>query len=469
MAVAAATATAIAMAVAGAIAIAVGPRPQDLQQQMLATVLIRRLGRAHAGRRAVRVVHVQGAGGGHLVSGADEVVDGCVGEVRQEPASEVVVDSAREQLIHRVDRVGQSATADVLQHRVAEGADPGDLLVGAGRVSGPGRAGEQDLAGRRVQGAEHHVQRVVRGRRQLAPAAQHRSGLVPAEGDHAGRDLGVRVQAGAQLRHDAEVPAASAQAPEQLGLVLRIGGDHSAVGQHDLGRQHVVDTEADQADQCPVPAAEGQPGEADRAHGAHRRGVPVRAHRVQDVADGRAAGHPRLRALDGDLPHGAQVDQQARVADGAAGPVVASAEHRERQARRLRREYRGLDVVGRAAAGDHGRTLPYLRVPRPHRIGRCFSDHDHVGRQLLSQQPDGDLDSVVCGGRHDSGCSFAWRCASFLNRHRRAVAMHGSACRGVHLENKKSLTAELSGISLRVRRQGLEPRTRGLRVRCSAN
>jgi hypothetical protein len=191
--------------------------------------------------------------------------------------------------------------------------------------SGPRRGGEQDQAGRGGHGGEPDVERVLCRRRKLSPAPQHRARLIPPEADRAPCDRGQRVEARPQLGDDAEVPAPAAQGPQQVGLVVRIGGHNLAIGEHDLGRQQVVDPESGHADQGSVAAAESQAGEPGRADVAHCGRVTVRSRRVEDVAHGGAAGHASLSAVDGDPSHVAQVHQQAAVPDGAAGPVMASA------------------------------------------------------------------------------------------------------------------------------------------------
>jgi len=71
------------------------------------------------------------------------------------------------------------------------------------------------------------------------------------------------VQARPDFGYDAEVPAPAPEGPEQVRLAARIGRHEAAIGDDDLGREQVVDTESDHADEGSVPAAENQPGESD--------------------------------------------------------------------------------------------------------------------------------------------------------------------------------------------------------------
>ena len=53
-----------------------------------------------------------------------------------------------------------------------------------------------------------------------------------------------RVQLEEEAGDDAEIAAAAAQRPEQVGVLLLAGGDEAAVGQHDVGLEQIVDGQA---------------------------------------------------------------------------------------------------------------------------------------------------------------------------------------------------------------------------------
>jgi hypothetical protein len=63
------------------------------------------------------------------------------------------------------------------------------------------------------------------------------------------------VQPVVEARDDADVPAAAADRPEQLGLAVGVDLEHAAVGGDDLGAEEVVDREPVLADQVAHPAA----------------------------------------------------------------------------------------------------------------------------------------------------------------------------------------------------------------------
>ena len=151
--------------------------------------------------------------------------------------------------------------------------------------------------------------------------------------------------------------AASAQRPEQVGVLVFGGRHEAAVGQHDVCLDQVVDRQPVLARQVAVPAAERQPGDAggrDRARG-HRE--PERVCRVIDIALGAARldAHRARGRIDAHALHCREVDHQAVVAAAEAGAVMAAAADREQEAV-LAREGHG---------GDH--------------VGDVQSSHDHEG------------------------------------------------------------------------------------------
>ena len=73
--------------------------------------------------------------------------------------------------------------------------------------------------------------------RPRGPALQDALGLRPVPGHHARVGLGDRQQLELELGDDAEVAAAAAQRPEQVGLALGVDLDDLAVGGHELRRR----------------------------------------------------------------------------------------------------------------------------------------------------------------------------------------------------------------------------------------
>ena len=69
-----------------------------------------------------------------------------------------------------------------------------------------------------------------------------------------------------QRGRDAEVPAAAVQRPEQVGVLVRAGGDPGAVGGHQLDRDQVVARETVLALEPPRSATEREPGDSGGRH-----------------------------------------------------------------------------------------------------------------------------------------------------------------------------------------------------------
>ena len=156
-----------------------------------------------------------------------------------------------------------------------------------------------------------------------------------------------------------KLPPPPRSAQKRSGFSSALARTLLAVGEHDLGREQVVDREPELAGQVAEPAAERQPADAggrdDPARG--REAVLAgRARRPRPRCSRRRRGRSarpgrRRRSL-----HRREVDDDAVVARAEAAAVVAAAADRERQVVRARRSAidRG-DVVGVGAARDQRR------------------------------------------------------------------------------------------------------------------
>ena len=110
-----------------------------------------------------------------------------------------------------------------------------------------------------------------------------RSASRPVPDHEAGVDLGQRVEAELERGDDAEVAAAAAQRPEQLGVVVGVGADELAVGGDELDRGQAVGLQAVAAGEPAHAAAERVAGDADVGRGAVQRDQAVRGGGVDDV------------------------------------------------------------------------------------------------------------------------------------------------------------------------------------------
>ena len=94
--------------------------------------------------------------------------------------------------------------------------------------------------------------------------------------EHPADDAGELVEPELEARHDAEVAAAAADRPEQVGLVLGVDAAQLAVGRDDLGREQVVDRQAVLAHEVADAAAGRDPADA-RPSRCRRSRSPGRA------------------------------------------------------------------------------------------------------------------------------------------------------------------------------------------------
>ena len=166
---------------------------------------------------------------------------------------------------------------------------------------------------------------------EFAKGFEHLLASSRAPGDGAAEDLGADgVEPVLERGDDAEVAAAAAQRPEQVGVLvgrrahdLALGGDH-------VHRDHVVAGPAVAARQVAEAAADGEAGDAGGGDEAEHGRQPVHLRLAVQIAQ-RAAGlraADALRRIDPDAAQQRQVDHQPAVAHREAGDVVAAAAHR---------------------------------------------------------------------------------------------------------------------------------------------
>ena len=92
--------------------------------------------------------------------------------------------------------------------------------------------------------AEPAVDVLGRLQDEVAPEAEQLGALVDRPEDRPAVDGADRVAAEQERRHDAEVAAAAADRPEEVGVLLRARRDEPAVREHHVHAEQVVDREA---------------------------------------------------------------------------------------------------------------------------------------------------------------------------------------------------------------------------------
>src|SRR4029079_3267988 len=140
-----------------------------------------------------------------------------------------------------------------------------------------------------------------------------------------------------QRGDDAEVAAAAADRPEEVAVLLLVGGHKGAVGENDVSRDDVVDREpvlpGEVADAAPK--REPHPG---RGEDSTRRRESEGMRRVVDVPKGATAldGRKLLVRVDADALQQREVEHDPVVDDREPGRVVHPAANGQQSARLAR-------------------------------------------------------------------------------------------------------------------------------------
>ena len=185
---------------------------------------------------------------------------------------------------------------------------------------------------------------------------------------------------------DAEVAATATDRPEQVRLRGRVGVDHLPVcGDHLCGEQR-IDGQAVLADEETDSAAERDAADADAAGVAEADGKSVLPGRLGELARGRAGLGPRGagRRVDVDPVHLPEVEDDTAVAAAVAGETVATAPHRQFDARLAGKADDAGDLSGVTRPDDGRRLLvEAAEVAGPRRVVAGVAGKDAGSRQTL--------------------------------------------------------------------------------------
>ena len=97
---------------------------------------------------------------------------------------------------------------------------------------------------------------------------------------------GVRLEQ--ERRDHAEVSTAAAYRPKEVVVLVAAGSDETAIREHDIGGQQVVDGKAVGPGEMPDPSAQRQAAHSGRRNEAARHSKPEGVGRVIDLAPQRA-------------------------------------------------------------------------------------------------------------------------------------------------------------------------------------
>ena len=158
---------------------------------------------------------------------------------------------------------------------------------------------------------------------EVAVEAEDLAGVGCVPEDRPGQDIGSDgVEPEVERGDHAEVPAASPQRPEQVGMLVLGHPQHFALCRDDVGGEQVVDREAVLAHEPADAAAEGEPGDPRVTHDAAGGRQSVDLRLVVDVTPQSTTLHAGGAAggVDPHGPHVREVDDDSVVAHG--GPAT---------------------------------------------------------------------------------------------------------------------------------------------------
>jgi hypothetical protein len=209
---------------------------------------------------------------------------------------------------------------------------------------------------------------------------QHLGCALEGEKQRAGVELVDGMDGELDRGHDAEVAAAAAQRPEQVGVMLVVGTHEGALGGHELERRDSVRLQAVLAGQPTHAAAQRVAGDPDVGRGAVQAGEPVGGEPRRDPLPLDARADPDLPGpgVDADFLQPADVQQQRAV----------------KVAERI------LVVAGRLRSHAHPRTAG-VGHGRGH-IGRVDGKRNRLG-MLVDEEVEARAGLVPVGiaGEHD--------------------------------------------------------------------
>ena len=170
-----------------------------------------------------------------------------------------------------------------------------------------------------------------------------------------------------KARHDAEVRARAAEAPEQLRLLVRAGLHEPPVGSHELDRAEAVDRQPEMALEPADPPAEGQPGDASVTDDADRTDEAMLLGRDVELAEERSPTRPRdaLRGVDAHIVHAAEVDDDPAVGRGMSKRAVTAAADGDLEVPFTAEPNRRDDIVDAGRPNHDGRSAIESSRSRP--------------------------------------------------------------------------------------------------------
>ena len=203
---------------------------------------------------------------------------------------------------------------------------------------------------------------------------------------------------------DAEVPAAAADRPEEVRIMVGIDDPDLAVGGDQLGGQQVVDGQAVLPSEIADAAAEGDPAEPHRPRIAEAGREPVGAGRLRIRAGGQPGAGPRRPPFDVDLERleVAHVEDDPAVAHAQPAVGVAAAPHGQLEPG-LAGDPDDMGHVGCVGDPDDDRrsAVDVAGEDAPHLVVLGVVGGDDPAGHAGAQSGNGEVGGLGCRYRHD--------------------------------------------------------------------
>ncbi len=225
----------------------------------------------------------------------------------------------------------------------------------------------------------------------VAPGLKHLTGPLDRPEHRAGVQFWLLVERDLERGHDAEVAAAAANGPEQVGLVLAVGADEPPVGGDELDGRDAVGRQTAAAREPAHAAAERVAGDADVRRGAVEDDEALLGRRLDDVGPDRArlnVGAATGR-VDMDVAHALDLDEDRVLEAGHGSGAVAGALRRDPLSVDVGEVDDRDDVLGRLDERDGERALVNSEVPRPAGgVPAGVAGHDDLAGDAGAERPD---------------------------------------------------------------------------------
>ena len=150
--------------------------------------------------------------------------------------------------------------------------------------------------------------------------------------DHAADDHRTdRVQSVLERGHDAKIPSAAPERPEQVAVLIDAGSNQPPVGEHDVCAEQIVDRHAERPPEPTEATTERESGDSRVANGPSRCRESMRLRRRVELRPLHSGLRSRcaLCGVDCNGFHRREIDDEAFVAGARASNAVSTTANRQ--------------------------------------------------------------------------------------------------------------------------------------------